>query len=181
MRQLGQEQITVTYETGQVCDVWVVVHGCMASCGKKDHLKFRWELLEASQVKDFVKIKKHLLKLLDEEQKAHSRKLPEEQSGFGKQEKRPVWTSDGKRMLRIGQRAEMIRQLSGEDVTAFASLTGDFNGIHVDEEAAGKSLYRRPVVHGMLTASLVSTVMGMQLPGEGSILSGFEVFFSLPV
>ena len=182
IRQLESEPVVVTYETDQVCDVWLVVHGCMASCGKQDHLKARWERLEANQGKDFVRIQRRLKELLDIERESVSSKRQEEKRiGSGHPLKKPDWTAGGKRILRIGQRSAMIRKFSGETVAAFANLTGDFNGIHVKGDVAEKSLYRQPVVHGMLTASLLSTVMGMQLPGDGTVFQDFEVSFLLPV
>lgn len=64
---------------------------------------------------------------------------------------------------------------------AFASLTGDFNPVHVDAEAAAASSFGERIVHGMLTASLLSTVLAMQLPGPGAIYLSQSVKFLRPV
>ena len=81
----------------------------------------------------------------------------------------------------IGQTAELIRTLSEADVMAFAELTGDFNPVHVDAQAAAASSFGERIVHGMLTASLLSTVLAMQLPGPGAIYLSQSVKFLRPV
>jgi 3-hydroxybutyryl-CoA dehydratase len=81
----------------------------------------------------------------------------------------------------IGQSAELTRTISESDVMAFATLTGDFNPVHVDEAAASASPFGGRIVHGMLTASLLSTVLAMQLPGPGAIYLSQSVNFLRPV
>jgi 3-hydroxybutyryl-CoA dehydratase len=81
----------------------------------------------------------------------------------------------------VGQSAELTRTLSEADVRAFAELTGDFNPVHVDAAAAAASSFGERIVHGMLTASLLSTVLAMQLPGPGAIYLSQSVKFLRPV
>ncbi len=81
----------------------------------------------------------------------------------------------------IGQSAELTRTLSEADVMAFAQLTGDFNPVHVDADVAAESSFGERIVHGMLTASLLSTVLAMQLPGPGAIYLSQSVKFLRPV
>lgn len=81
----------------------------------------------------------------------------------------------------VGQSAELERTLSDADVMAFAALTGDFNPVHVDAEAAAASSFGERIVHGMLTASLLSTLLAMQLPGPGAIYLSQSVNFLRPV
>jgi 3-hydroxybutyryl-CoA dehydratase len=81
----------------------------------------------------------------------------------------------------IGQSAELTRTISESDVMTFATLTGDFNPVHVDEAAAAASPFGGRIVHGMLTASLLSTVLAMQLPGPGAIYLSQSVSFLRPV
>lgn len=69
----------------------------------------------------------------------------------------------------VGDEAELVHTLTQEDVQTFANLTGDFNPLHLDEEFARKTLFRKPVVHGMLSASFISTMIGMLLPGRGAL------------
>lgn len=168
--------LVFTYDSNEVCDFWLVIHGCPAACGKKELLKAKQKIFEAVQGKDFVKIKKELLEAF----KAGCRKMePDSQ----KEEKAHgnSWTEDGRKILYPGQQAFFTKVLDEEVVAAFARLTGDFNSIHLDPGAASESLYRKPVVHGMLTASLISTVMGMKLPGPGTVFSGTSITFDLPV
>lgn len=69
----------------------------------------------------------------------------------------------------VGQSAEYIKELGEEDVNLYAKATGDYNYIHMDEERAKKSFFKGRIVHGMLTAGIISAVIGTKLPGEGNI------------
>lgn len=69
----------------------------------------------------------------------------------------------------VGQSAEYIKELGEEDVNLYAKATGDYNYIHMDEEKAKKSFFKGKIVHGMLTAGLISAAIGTKLPGEGNI------------
>ena len=77
----------------------------------------------------------------------------------------------------IGQVATLVRTISEADVMMFATLTGDHNPVHVDADAAAASSFGERIVHGMLTASLLSTVLAMQLPGPGAIYLGQTLRF----
>lgn len=83
--------------------------------------------------------------------------------------------------LAVGQSAELTRTLTESDVMTFATLTGDFNPVHVDEALAAASPFGGRIVHGMLTASLFSTLLAMQLPGPGAIYLSQSVQFLRPV
>ena len=69
--------------------------------------------------------------------------------------------------LKIGDTATFSKTLTESDVYQFAGICGDFNPLHVDEEKAQKSRFGRRICHGMLVASLISTVIGTNLPGNG--------------
>ena len=84
-------------------------------------------------------------------------------------------------MLTIGQSASFTKRITENDINAFAEVSGDFNPIHVDEEAAKKSVFGRRIAHGMLSASFISAVLGMYLPGEGTIYLGQNLKFLKPV
>lgn len=71
--------------------------------------------------------------------------------------------------LKIGQNFSFKHRVLQEDVEAFATLSGDFNPLHVNKEFAANTQFRRPVVHGIFTASLVSRLVGMHLPGPGAL------------
>ena len=73
------------------------------------------------------------------------------------------------------------RAIPQEDIDLYARLSGDDNPIHVDAEAAARSPFGGRIAHGMLTASLVSTVLGTRLPGPGAVYISQSVRFLAPV
>lgn len=83
--------------------------------------------------------------------------------------------------LELGATAEVSRTIGEHDVYTFAGLTGDFNPVHVDEVAAGRSRFGGRVAHGMLAAGLFSAILGTKLPGPGTIYLGQELKFLAPV
>jgi 3-oxoacyl-[acyl-carrier protein] reductase len=83
--------------------------------------------------------------------------------------------------IRIGERAELTHMITREDMERFVELTGDDNKLHVDGEFAGKTTLRKPVVHGMLGASFISTIIGTKLPGDGALWFSQQFDFLLPV
>jgi acyl dehydratase len=83
--------------------------------------------------------------------------------------------------IRPGDRASVEHVFSGEDVAAFARLSGDDNPIHLDTAAARAAGFEREVVHGVLVTSLISRLLGTRLPGPGTILLGQELRYRRPV
>lgn len=81
----------------------------------------------------------------------------------------------------VGCRAELTRVITGEDVRRFVEMTGDNNPLHVDREFAKRTPFKDIVVHGMLGASFISTLIGKQLPGEGALWLSQSLEFLLPV
>lgn len=81
----------------------------------------------------------------------------------------------------IGQRVSFTKIITQEDVEAFAKICGDFNPLHFDSQYAAKTRFSKRIVHGMLTASLISTLVGMYLPGTGAIYLGQDLKFIKPV
>jgi len=81
----------------------------------------------------------------------------------------------------IGQAAESTRMISEADVMAFAQVSGDFNPVHVDAAAAAQSPFGERIVHGMLTASLLSALVASELPGPGAIYLSQSLEFLRPV
>jgi 3-hydroxybutyryl-CoA dehydratase len=71
--------------------------------------------------------------------------------------------------LQVGNSAEFSKTITEADVVLFAGITGDLNPVHIDQHAAEKSRFGGRIVHGMLTAGLVSAVLGTRLPGPGCI------------
>ena len=84
-------------------------------------------------------------------------------------------------MIKVGDSAGLTKTFTERDVLTFAEISGDKNPIHVDAAFAAESRFKRPIVHGMLTAGMVSAVLGMQLPGPGSIYLKQELNFRAPV
>jgi 3-hydroxybutyryl-CoA dehydratase len=83
--------------------------------------------------------------------------------------------------IQIGDSASLKKSIQEKDVETFARLTGDTNPLHMDESFAKKTKFGARVSHGMLTSSFISTLIGMDLPGKGSILTNISLDFKKPV
>ena len=83
--------------------------------------------------------------------------------------------------MKIGDSADFAKTISESDVYMFAGITGDFNPIHVNHEYAKKSIFSNRIVHGMLTSSLISTILGTKLPGPGTVFLEQNIKFKNPV
>ena len=83
--------------------------------------------------------------------------------------------------LEVGMSAFYSRTVTEADIVLFAGISGDFNPLHLNREFAEKSMFGGCITHGMLTASLISTVVGTKLPGHGSIYMGQNLRFKAPV
>lgn len=83
--------------------------------------------------------------------------------------------------FKVGDSAEITKKITAADIEAFAEVTGDHNPIHLDEMFAKTTRFGRRIAHGMLTASLISSVLANKLPGEGSVYLGQSLQFVAPV
>ena len=83
--------------------------------------------------------------------------------------------------LEVGQAAELAKTVTEADVVLFAGVTGDFNPVHMDAVAAEASRFGGRIAHGMLSAAFISTVLGMKLPGPGTIYLSQSLRFTAPV
>lgn len=83
--------------------------------------------------------------------------------------------------LSVGECAYFAKTISETDIYQFASVTCDFNPAHVNEAYANNTFFKHRIAHGMLTVSLVSNVLGTQLPGPGTIFVSESVQFLAPV
>jgi 3-hydroxybutyryl-CoA dehydratase len=81
----------------------------------------------------------------------------------------------------VGARATRERTITDADILRFAEVSGDRNPVHLDEEYAARSPFGRRVAHGFLTGSMISAMIGMDLPGPGSIYLGQTMKFLAPV
>ncbi len=81
----------------------------------------------------------------------------------------------------VGMTARRTRRFTADDVQAFAGVTGDANPVHLDDDYAAATSFGQRIVHGMLTASLISAIIGNDLPGEGAIYMRQDLQFKAPV
>lgn len=83
--------------------------------------------------------------------------------------------------LEVGLSAESTTTVTEAHLVLFSGLTGDFNPVHVNERAASRSRFGGRIAPGMLTAGLVSAVLGTKLPGPGTVYLGQTLRFEGPV
>ncbi|MBQ6273509.1 MAG: MaoC family dehydratase [Oscillospiraceae bacterium] len=83
--------------------------------------------------------------------------------------------------MKIGDSASFTKTISETDVYLYAGISGDFNPAHVNQTEAEKGMFGKRIAHGMLSAGLISTVLGTLLPGPGTIYMGQELRFTKPV
>ena len=83
--------------------------------------------------------------------------------------------------LHLGQIATFSKTVTEADLSLFVAITGDVNPLHVDDEFARRTLFSTRIAHGMLSASLFSTMVGMLLPGTGAIYRSQTLEFLRPV
>ena len=144
------------YDTSVYCPVWIVVCGCPNSCVNADSLR-AGKVLKAVSVKDFVWLKTELSNYSDGPDKPD------------------------RRILATGMTASRSRTFTDKDLFAFAALSQDRNGVHLDPAIADLTIFRKPVVHGIFVSSLFSAILGTELPGSGTILTEEAVKYMAPV
>lgn len=83
--------------------------------------------------------------------------------------------------LTLGQQATVSRTITETDLRNFSGVSGDTNPMHLNEEFARSTPFGGCIVHGMLTASLISAVIGTKLPGPGCIYMSQTLKFLAPV
>lgn len=83
--------------------------------------------------------------------------------------------------LAVGDTASFHKTISEADVYQFAGLTGDYSRIHMDAEFAKDTRFGQRIAHGLISSSFISTIMGMQLPGSGTIFLDQYLEFKGPV
>lgn len=83
--------------------------------------------------------------------------------------------------LRLGQTESLMRTVMERDIALFAELSGDANPIHLCDRFAGQTRFGQRIAHGMLTASLISALLGTRLPGPGAIYLSQTLTFLAPV
>lgn len=83
--------------------------------------------------------------------------------------------------LSVGQKAQGHRIVTENDISLFGQASGDMNPVHFDAEFAASSRFGERIAHGMLTASYISALIGMELPGKGSVYVSQSLVFKRPV
>jgi 3-hydroxybutyryl-CoA dehydratase len=83
--------------------------------------------------------------------------------------------------VQVGEKASLTKTISEADIYMFAGITGDLNPLHVNEEYAKTTIFKGRVAHGILTAGLISAVLGTKLPGPGAVYLSQTLRFTAPV
>jgi phosphate acetyltransferase/phosphate butyryltransferase len=83
--------------------------------------------------------------------------------------------------IRVGDGASLLRTVTNRDIQLFAAVSGDVNPAHVDAQYAKSSFFQEIIAHGMLSGSLISTVIGTRYPGPGTIYRSQSLRFLKPV
>ncbi|TRZ51675.1 enoyl-CoA hydratase [bacterium] len=83
--------------------------------------------------------------------------------------------------INLGDTAEFSKTVTESDVYLYAGITGDLNPAHLNEAYAKNTFFKTRIAHGMLTAGFISNILGMQLPGPGTIYMRQSLSFLAPV
>ena len=83
--------------------------------------------------------------------------------------------------IEIGMIRSLTKRVTDADIAMFATVTTDHNPVHLDESYAQDTIFGGRIAHGMLTAGLISAVIGEQLPGHGAVYLGQSLRFLAPV
>jgi 3-hydroxybutyryl-CoA dehydratase len=98
-------------------------------------------------------------------------------SGFGEIRRGTITIED----IAVGMIRGLRKTVTEEDLEMFARISGDRNPVHFDDEYARQTIFGGRIAHGMLTASLISAIIGEQLPGHGTIYMKQNLTFMAPV
>ena len=83
--------------------------------------------------------------------------------------------------IEIGMEVSYTQTITDSDVKAFSGISGDKNPVHMDDEYAKNSRYKKRIAHGMLSASFFSALFGTKIPGEGCVYVAQSLRFKRPV
>jgi len=83
--------------------------------------------------------------------------------------------------IKLGQVAKIVHTITEDDIQTFGDLSGDDNPLHFDEDWAKTTMFGSRIAHGLLSASFISTAIGMHLPGPGTIYMSQSMRFLGPV
>jgi len=83
--------------------------------------------------------------------------------------------------LQIGMTASRTKTITDEDIRLYAQVSGDTNPVHLDEEYAATTRFGKRIAHGLLSAGLISAILGNDLPGHGTVYLNQTLSFKAPV
>ena len=83
--------------------------------------------------------------------------------------------------IEIGMSVSYSQTITDADIKTFAGISGDRNPIHLDEEYAKNSRYKKRIAHGLMTASYFSALFGTKIPGEGCVYVSQSLNFKRPI
>ena len=83
--------------------------------------------------------------------------------------------------MHVDMEVKSKRIITETDINDFAKISGDFNPIHVDEEYAKKTRYKKKIAHGLMSASFFSALFGTKLPGSGCVYTSQSLRFKRPI
>lgn len=158
-REANPRHEYVTSDTEAVCDIWMVVCGCSRRCADVSGLKDCKKVVLLWDETGFIRLEQEIRA---EEKSASSDNME-------------------KKVLHLHEKAVRWRLVTSEDVHRFAALTGDESLLHLDSGFAEMAGFKGPPVHGMFLDSLVSSVMGTELPGSGTLYMEHTTRFIRPV
>ena len=83
--------------------------------------------------------------------------------------------------LEVGQTASYSKIVEERDIQLFASMSGDYNPLHLDAEYAKETIFKERIAQGMLSGALISAAIACELPGPGTVYIGQQMSFQKPV
>lgn len=83
--------------------------------------------------------------------------------------------------LKVGEKYIYFKTFSSKDVDLYAELTGDYNPIHFDENYSKSTIFRKPIIHGPLLLTFITSIFAQEIPGPGSVYLSHEIKFLKPV
>ncbi len=83
--------------------------------------------------------------------------------------------------IKFGDNVEIKKVMTEKMVKSFANISEDYNPVHLDKKYASKSRYKKPIIHGLMGASLFSGLFGTKLPGEGCVYKSQNIRFKRPI
>ena len=157
IREQLNDVIWVTGKQDEICDYWLLICGCQRGCIRSEDFTASKKILKLESPMDFMKAKQLIQDFMEEE------------------------SNDKIKIVYLKEQASMKKVITAQDIIDFAKTTLDYNKMHTDPVFCEDTKFKRPIANGMLSLSLLSSVMGMKLPGNGTVLMGCSSKFVNPV